>query len=51
VHVVFVQLLKKRTNNVLERGLRWELDALLVGCVDDTEVFMVRDVEEVDVLL
>jgi hypothetical protein len=51
VHVVFVQLLEKGFDNILVCGLRWELDGLLVGCIDDAEVLMVRDVKEVDVLL
>jgi hypothetical protein len=51
VHVVFVQLLEKWLDNILVCGLRWKLDGLLVGCVDDAEVLVVRDVKEVDVLL
>jgi hypothetical protein len=51
VHVVLVQLLEKGFDDILVCGLRWELDGLLVGCVDDAEVLMVRDVKEVDVLL
>jgi hypothetical protein len=52
-HVVLLQLLQKRDNCIIVGGLRGELDGLFGDpvAVDRAEVFVVRDVEEVDVLL
>jgi hypothetical protein len=52
-HVVLLKLLDERYDGLIVSGLRWELDALRVEPVatDGAEVFVVCDVEEVDVLL
>jgi hypothetical protein len=52
-HVVLLELLNERYDSLIVSGLRWEFDALRVEPVatDSAEVFVVCDVEEVDVLL
>jgi hypothetical protein len=52
-HVVLLKLIDERYDSLIVSRLRWELDALRVESVatDGAEVFVVCDVEEVDVLL
>jgi hypothetical protein len=52
-HIILLELLEKRNDVVFVSWLRWEFDLLFgesVG-IDDAEVFVVRNVEEVDILL
>ena len=52
-HVVLLKLLQKRNNRFVVGWFRWELDALFGEpvAIDHAELFVVCDVEEVDVLL
>jgi len=52
-HIVLLELLDERHNALIMCGFRWELDALLREriAVERAELFVVCNVEEVDVLL
>jgi hypothetical protein len=51
-HVILLQLLEERDDGLVVYRLLWKLDALgFEPAVQRAELFVVRDVEEIDVLL
>jgi hypothetical protein len=51
-HIVFLELLEKRGDGLVVGGLRWEFDTLSqLLAINSAEVFVVCDIEEVDILL